>query len=151
MWIWIQIPEKYKWMIEYTTQNSQTNIAVGIEEAYFSRSFLLVTRSILERMLTWGNSSCIIAESDAIHPLMNLVTSVMNWKIIKNTKLRQWILKEKIGTYLWIKHVNNTDIEIFALQILHKFPKHRDMWEKFYLAYKASIYKEYEIHWHILS
>jgi len=39
----------------------------------------LGTRSILERILTWGNSSWIIAESDAMQPLMNLVTSVINW------------------------------------------------------------------------
>lgn len=48
------------------------------ENAHFSTSLLFVTRSILERILTCGNSSWTIAERDAMHPLMNLVTSVMN-------------------------------------------------------------------------
>lgn len=43
-----------------------------------SISFLFETRSILERMLTWGNSSWTIAERDDMHPLINLVTSVIN-------------------------------------------------------------------------
>lgn len=61
---------------------------------------LFFTRSILDKMFTWGNSSWTIAERDAMHPLMNLVTSVMNCHIeIDYFNGGRWIHNKKVVTY----------------------------------------------------